>query len=575
MEDLGPDFDGRDMDLTSLTAEDIFVPGLDPGLALMRAPEWMWRAQAQAWIGGIALSDHAEQRAACRAFIARYRAAGRFSQAVEFNTLAAVAEDVVVERGIVTVRGKAVLNGAHGARLRNRIVWSRGRAEGLRFDRALIRRLGEAAKTAAAPVMAGEMPEDMVVECRNGHNYYHFLSETLCHLCLAVEIGLRGRVRIHAPRSKLRGFVEGFVAALFPELAGRVDFVVGGVHRYGRAVLGLNVQQLYFMSGAVPALDGLAPANPVWQGRRADRGAYALLNMNAFDHDLGLLRARGRRLAPGGARPRRIWVARNPGFSGRRPMLGEEHLARELGALGFERVCFEDLPPLEQIAHVAQAEAIVLGHGAGLANMLFAAPGALVVEVSNQQTLEARFGDFHQHAHAAGCRYLVVACDHNVADPAQVPRMEDGHVGVSVSAEAAARIGDVLRGFLEPGAVRDPAGVIRLMREAGAELGAVTEAWPEAVAGDAELLLARAGARAEEKRFAEALEDLVAAWDLLPARAALLERIIRLANRLGQREAAAEYLRLHALTFRWRHERFLEECPWLRALAAYGGPARR
>ncbi|MFT3690233.1 glycosyltransferase family 61 protein [Paenirhodobacter sp.] len=548
---------------------DILIPGLDPGIAVVDSGRAPWCAREPAAIGGVALCADPAEREAARAFFAQYMRQGRFSQAIEFDTLPAVAEGVETDGRILSVRGKVLLNGPHGVRLRNRAIRARDWAEGRGFDRRLAARLAEVAQR---PEMdrplprADDLPKDMVIECRNGFNYYHMLTETLCHLCLAVEIGLRGRVRVHLPGDEVRGFVTAFTEALFPELHGRVEFIVGA-GRYDRAVLALNTQQLYFMCGAgmMPSLEEFAPRNPQWQDRRADRAAYALLSLSSYDRDLRLLRERGLRLAAGVGRalPRRIWIDRRPDLARPRPVENQEAVLEALAPLGFERVCFEDFTPLEQIALMARAEVVIMPHGAGMTNMLFARPEAVVMELSNLPTVRARFGVFHPMAHVSGCRHVVVALDHAAEAAAAV---------VPVRIGAVAPLCDLVRAFLMPDSVSDPMGTAAHLREAGMvpDLMALAEAHPGIGRTDAEFLILRANLRAEAGDPRAALQDLIAARNLLPARAALLERIIRLSNRIGARQQAAEYLRLHALTFRWRHDRFLQECPWLRGLSRGG-----
>lgn len=567
------------MKYKSFTPGDIFVPGLDPGMECIGAPDWMWRTGPRARIHGIALSDHPAQRDRCRSFLNGIARDGTFAEAIEFNTLPVAASDVTADGRALLVGGKAVLNGAHGARLRNRIVWKKGLEDGHAFDRALVERFGMVAQlpemNRPLPVGHGPMPSDMVVECRNGFNYYHFLTETLSQLCLAVETGFHGRVRIHAPRGEVKGFVAGFIAALFPELAGRVDVVPGEARHYDRALIGLNTRHLLAMSGPgmMPGIEALVPGG-YWP-RRADRDAWPVLARNGFDRNLRMLRERALRLAGDidiRRMPRRIWVARNPDFSARRPMKNAGKLFRALSALGFRKVVFEDLAPLDQVAMMANADVVVMAHGAGLANMMFARPDATVIELSNLQTLLARFGDFHAHAHIAGCRYISAVCDHNIPDPATVPDMMDGHAGVRISEAAIGQLVDTLRAILAPDTVADVPQTARLLHDAGAGdlLGPVLGR----AAGDPDLFVWRANLHAEAGRADLALADLLAARDLAPDRAELLERIVRLSNRLGQRDRARAMMALHRRDFPERQAAFLANCPWLMPLVEPGADAR-
>ena len=64
--------------------------------------------------------------------------------------------------------------------------------------------------------------------------------------------------------------------------------------------------------------------------------------------------------------------------------LNEVELERALAARGFAIVRPERLSPAQQIALASQARVIVGPTGAGMANALFAEPGALVVDIQPQ-----------------------------------------------------------------------------------------------------------------------------------------------------------------------------------------------
>lgn len=83
-----------------------------------------------------------------------------------------------------------------------------------------------------------------------------------------------------------------------------------------------------------------------------------------------------------GRRERRIFSSRS-GAAWRRLVNEDEELWPLLKAAGYERVRFEELAFDEQIDLVVQADTIVGGHGAGLANMLFAPTGARIVELGS------------------------------------------------------------------------------------------------------------------------------------------------------------------------------------------------
>ncbi len=74
-----------------------------------------------------------------------------------------------------------------------------------------------------------------------------------------------------------------------------------------------------------------------------------------------------------------IYLSRNDAQS--RRVTNDNELSRELGSIGFETVLASGLSVREQAELFASARLIVSSHGAGLANILFSAPGTTVVEL--------------------------------------------------------------------------------------------------------------------------------------------------------------------------------------------------
>ena len=227
----------------------------------------------------------------------------------------------------------------------------------------------------------------------------------------------------------MAGFVRPWIAALYPELAGRVDFR-SGRHHYPRALTGLGARHWYFMSGpaTMEGLDALGANADRWRGRGdAGRQNVDLLEMKSCEDAHLALRARAGTLLEGQGDawnhlPRRFLLARrdDPDRPARhRPIAGEAALWEELRALGFERLIFEDLPPAGQIAAVARAEVMVGAHGAGFANLLFAGRDTHCIELGNLQTALTRWQDFLPLAVASGCRYTSVFADADIPDPAR------------------------------------------------------------------------------------------------------------------------------------------------------------
>jgi capsular polysaccharide biosynthesis protein len=118
---------------------------------------------------------------------------------------------------------------------------------------------------------------------------------------------------------------------------------------------------------------------------RLGEAAYAT-SMDHYLHAPSALLDRVRerlsaRAGPSPLRARRIYLSRRSHANPMRICLNEAELERALTARGFAIVRPERLRPAEQIALAREAEVIVGPTGAGLANALFAPPGALVVDI--------------------------------------------------------------------------------------------------------------------------------------------------------------------------------------------------
>ena len=104
-------------------------------------------------------------------------------------------------------------------------------------------------------------------------------------------------------------------------------------------------------------------------------------------------------------RGRRLWLVRGP--SARRPLFGEAELLAHLEhqGLGLEPLVLEGLPLAEQAAHIADAELLVLAHGAALAGLAFARPGTQVLELH-----QPRYAPPYGHALAGWGGLQLVRC---------------------------------------------------------------------------------------------------------------------------------------------------------------------
>ncbi len=77
---------------------------------------------------------------------------------------------------------------------------------------------------------------------------------------------------------------------------------------------------------------------------------------------------------------RKVFISR--AAAGRRNLTNEAAVLQKLEPLGFERIEAEALSFADQVALFASADIVVGPHGAGLTNIVFCAPGSIVVELN-------------------------------------------------------------------------------------------------------------------------------------------------------------------------------------------------
>jgi capsular polysaccharide biosynthesis protein len=101
--------------------------------------------------------------------------------------------------------------------------------------------------------------------------------------------------------------------------------------------------------------------------------------------------------------PERIYLARHGAH--RRRMVNESQLEKKLEALGFVSIRPECLPVAEQARMFGAAKCVVAAHGAGLANMVFAPAGALLIELFHPDVLRPTYKNLST---ACGLQYTAV-----------------------------------------------------------------------------------------------------------------------------------------------------------------------
>jgi len=556
------------------------MPGADPGLSFWdKTPDWYWRTHDRARIVGVPLSRFDDVNDKIATQIRRTARMREFDRLIEFNTVPVVLEDASFRKSFVSTKGKWLLNGASGTRLRNNYKWKYAELDpGAEIDdrqHAYFDDCQARSGEHAVPVTTEDIRDmDFTVDTRNTFNYYHFVTESLPQLCLLDGLDHRGRIFIHYPNSQPSGFVMGFIRALFPELAERVVLERAPKH-YDRVLCAFSLRHYYYQTSdeVIPSVDRHAPGGWIWQGRKAFRPSQGVLWQNSVDHCLLKLRERALKAIEGrdtSHLPRRFWVGRSAeGAARNRAMKGEAAIVAALKTYGFDVVEFEKLEPLDQIAVMANAEVMISYHGAGFTNMLFAGADTHVIELGTLQTALYRWADFQPHAHAAGCHYTSFFADHHTATPREIPKFsEDSIVPVDLAGERM----NLLIGFVA--ALLD----MRIPGLTGAEVGKLANILRVAGLSDAatrligqhgdligkeiEVTTTKAELCIESGDYTGALEALGMAYKLDNSRYRLLQRMVFLARKAKRNDRIPEIMAELEQRFPDQHAEFVAGLNW-------------
>ncbi|WJS84616.1 glycosyltransferase family 61 protein [Paracoccus sp. TOH] len=423
------------------------MPGLHPGLSyLPPRPGWIMRPTEGARVRLFAESDDPALRGAQQNAIDRQQQRA-LASVMEINCAPVLLEDATFRHGFAMIGERVWLNGAAGGRMRTR--YDQKNPDEQRQSR-LHDAFRRARRDADLPLPVWkELAEDLpiAIELKNGFNYYHFTVETLGCLAAFADDDSGQPINLHLPQDEVRDFIPGFIAAVFPGIADRVAFVTGR-QSYERVRAHYSHRHYLYQTGDERILAAIAEpgVDPRWADQLRSKSLQRkAVFMASYDSSLRLLREHALRQLPGKLveeRPRLVWMGRDEAGDARaRGITGHKALLAELSARGFRVVAFEHLSPLEQIAQMQAADILIAPHGAGLANMVYARPGALVIEIGTRQTQLHRWGDFLPAAHVSRCRYDTVFADiAGLSDLGQVPPVSEGLLGVHVGRNATRRI---------------------------------------------------------------------------------------------------------------------------------------
>lgn len=112
---------------------------------------------------------------------------------------------------------------------------------------------------------------------------------------------------------------------------------------------------------------------------------------------------------------RKIYVARFDAENAR-PLVNEQQLVDSLRRQGYEIVTPGKLSYEKQVNLFSQASVVVGAHGAGLTNIVFCRPGALVIEIFPEYYFFDRKAAYRNHAHVGNLNYACYVSDRYVSE---------------------------------------------------------------------------------------------------------------------------------------------------------------
>ncbi|MFN3188821.1 MAG: glycosyltransferase family 61 protein [Candidatus Paceibacteria bacterium] len=128
----------------------------------------------------------------------------------------------------------------------------------------------------------------------------------------------------------------------------------------------------------------------------------------------------------------RIFISRKKAKS--RKIVNEDELFSRIKGYGFISVCMEEYSLREQIEMVNGADFVIGPHGAGMAHMVSARPGASFIELSSRQYAMRAVNNFSPVAQSVGVNYHVLYCDEDGDSTAELVENEGNDIVVGEAA---------------------------------------------------------------------------------------------------------------------------------------------
>lgn len=424
----------------------------DGGVKLLAKPTNLLRKIPLSNVIAHNLLSNSRRRKHLKAHISDYYYQRRMISGFEIKVTAAEIEKPRYKKTYLMSKGKAVLNGASGSRARNTL------RKGLGFSEESINYFSDAFSELVNPSslkLSCDIPRKCWIDAKNYHNFFHFLTESL-HLICSSDLPIHDMEKvIFISKSKRSGeFIKMWIHETCQIIGHniQVDVVLASaVERPEKIISPFSCEHLlYQFSGEHHnQIEAAKPAGGNWSRFDGTPHHVKVLQYNSYDETLRTFRDRMIQRASETV-PRTwsklVYAIRSKSLVRNRVMKGEEELISKLKNIGFEVVCFEDLSPLEQVKCVNGADCLVMQHGAGMANMIFASSHAHVVELGTYQTALARWSDFIQISHVCGCHYHQVFLDMDYPDERTDPVFsEDGLIAPVLSEDDVEKVTAIIQ----------------------------------------------------------------------------------------------------------------------------------
>lgn len=424
----------------------------DSGVRLLAKPTSLLRKIPLSNVVAHNLVSNSRRRKHLKSHISDYYYQRRMISGFEIRVTAAEIDKPRYKKTYLVSKGKAVLNGASGSRARNML------RKGLGFSEESISYFRDTFCDLVDPASI-ETSQDSLdtcwVDAKNYHNFFHFLTESL-HLVCSPDLPTEDVKKIvFISKSKRSGeFVKKWIYETRRIIGKDIEIGVelaSAIDRPEKILSPFSCEHLLYQFSGVhhDQIEAARPAGGNWSGFDATPHHVKMLQYNSYDETLRIFRDRMTQLAIETI-PRTwsklIYAIRSRGLVRNRIMKGEEKLITRLKSIGFEIVCFEDMSPLEQVKCVQGADCLVMQHGAGMTNMIFANTRAHVVELGTYQTALARWSDFIQISQVSGCHYHQIFLDMDYADERTDPVFsEDGLIAPVLSEDNVSRVVDIVQ----------------------------------------------------------------------------------------------------------------------------------